>query len=160
MVRVYIERKHRIKIDTDDYDYLKELKKYFTHKVDNYQFMPAFRSGMWDGTTCLFAGDTCTLAYGLLIDFMKFHKKYYPSVKLDINSDVLSLFKGNEIEIKYDLKLHPYDYQKECIEKAINKTKGIVRVATGGGKCSSDIEIEIDIDDDLYEERFSDYEKI
>lgn len=134
MVRIYIERKHRIKIDTDDYEYLKDLKKYFTHKVDNYQYMPAFRSGMWDGTTCLFSADTCTLAYGLLIDFMKFHKKYYPSIKLDINSDVLRLFKGNEIEIKYDLKITPYDYQDICIKEALKKTKGIIRVATGGGK--------------------------
>lgn len=137
MVRVYIERKHRIKIDTDDYEYLKDLKKYFTFKVDNYQFMPAFRSGLWNGTMCLFAAETQTLAYGLLIDFMKFHKKHHPKIKLNIDNKVLQLFQGDkDIKIKYDLKIQPWDFQDVCIREALKKSKGIVRVATGGGKSS------------------------
>lgn len=134
MVLVSLERKHRIKINTDDYEYLKNVRKYFTHKVENYQFMPAFKSGHWNGEMCLFRPETQTLPYGLLIDFMKFHKTSYPNVELKIEKSVLDLYKNDDIKINYDLKYKPWPYQEDCIEKALSKTKGIILSATGSGK--------------------------
>ena len=40
-----------------------EIKDYFTFKVPNYQFMPAYKNKLWDGNIYLFNPMNCLL-YG------------------------------------------------------------------------------------------------
>lgn len=124
----------RIQIDSIDYDYLKHLKEDFTRYVSGYQFMPKFLSGSWCGKASMFNSMSRSLPYGLLIDFLRFHKKYYPGDPLNVEPDVKNLFKGEKVEINYDLKFVPWNFQQDCIEAALKHTKGIIRSATGSGK--------------------------
>ena len=131
--RLAIYKNLRVKILTNDPKYLKEMKKAFTHKVKGYYWMPRYRSGTWNGESSLIT-DAGTFPYGLLPDFLKFHKKDHEDVKLVIDEEVKNLFKGDDIDIKYDLSLQPRPYQKESIEYCLKYTKGIIRSATASGK--------------------------
>ena len=122
-----------IKIVTDDDDYIKHIKKEFEYMVDGYHFMPAYRSGGWNGKTCLIRNDN-SLPYGLLTELIRINKLSFPRVTLRIDEDVRSLFKGPPLKIKQNLSLKPYPYQYKSIEKALKYSKGILRIATAGGK--------------------------
>jgi superfamily II DNA or RNA helicase len=122
-----------IKIETDDYDYIKLLKAEFEYLVEGYNWMPAFRSGRWNGRTCLIRGDN-SLPYGLLTELMRVNKTSFPRVTLRIDEDVKSIFKGDRLRLEETLSLKPYPYQKDCIVKALQYTKGIIRSATASGK--------------------------
>jgi len=124
----------RIQIDTTDYTYLRQLKDYFTDHVDGYFFMPKFQSGLWNGKISLFSPTTRSLPYGLLGDWMIFHKKNFRDVPYTLEDDVKKLFKGCNIPPVYDLTLFPYDYQQDCITMALKYARGILRVATAAGK--------------------------
>uniref|UniRef100_A0A6M3JZ61 Putative type III restriction enzyme n=1 Tax=viral metagenome TaxID=1070528 RepID=A0A6M3JZ61_9ZZZZ len=124
----------RIQIETDDIDYLKDVKENFTFYVDGFRFMPQYRAGGWNGKTCLLNTANRSLPYGLLTDLISFHKKNHPDKKLVIDEEVKKLFKGPELKIKYDLSLKPWSFQKDCIRSALKYTRGIIRSATASGK--------------------------
>ena len=124
----------RIQIDTTDYTYLRQLKDYFTDHVDGYFFMPKFQSGFWNGKISLFSPTNRSLPYGLLGDWMIFHKKNFRAVPYVLEDDVKNLFKGCSLPPVYDLSLFPYDYQEDCIKIALKYARGILRVATAAGK--------------------------
>ena len=122
-----------IQIQSEDEDYLKLLKKEFTYLVDGYNWMPAFKSGGWDGKTCLIRADN-SLPYGLLTEIMRVNKTTFPRITLVMDDDVKSIFKGPSLKIKQDLSLKPYPFQLDCIQKSLKYTKGIIRSATASGK--------------------------
>jgi hypothetical protein len=119
-----------IKIDTEDIDYLDDMREHFTQHVEGFQYMPQYRSGGWNGKTCMIHKFNNTLPYGLLFDLIKIHKKYYPRHKLTVDEEVKSIFKGPNILPRYDLSLYPRNYQKESIRACLKYTKGIIRSAT------------------------------
>jgi len=122
-----------IKIDTDDYLFIRDLKNYFTDYVDGFRHMPTYRAGQWNGKICVMKNNN-TLPYGLLIDLIKFVKKEYPTQKLNISKDVSSMFNGSEYDIEPSLSKIPRDYQMDCIEASLKFKKGIIRSSTASGK--------------------------
>jgi superfamily II DNA or RNA helicase len=124
----------RLQIDTDHIEYLKELYKSLSDFVPNYFHMPQFKRGGWDGKASMFRKPDRSIPYGLLMDVIRFHRKYFPQNTLDIDPDVTSLFRGQLLNYKFDLNLCPYDYQQDCIDGAIRNTKGIIRSSTASGK--------------------------
>lgn len=128
-VRLELYKNIRIKIITNSSEYIKYMKKKFTHHVKNYFFIPKFKSGQWDGKTCLISS-TNTFPYGLLPDYLKYHKKFDKNIELTVSEEVRKLFKGDEIDVNFDLSLDPRPYQKESIEYCLKFTKGIIRSAT------------------------------
>lgn len=133
-VKLIQENPMLIKIVTEDYAYLKEIKELFTCYVDGFQYMPQYRSGSWNGKTCMIHGLNNTLPYGLLFDFIKKHKRYFPRHILTLDEKVKNLFIGPKIKPRYDLSLYPRKYQKECIRACLDYTKGIIRSSTASGK--------------------------
>ena len=126
-----------IQVNTSDNnrDYIDDLKTHLTDYVDGYKFMKKYKIGVWDGTISLFNRPTRTFPYGLLFDVIRFNKNHYPSLDVVISPEVKSLYKGIDISnITYNLKHQPYDYQKSCIEILLKTGKGIINVATAGGK--------------------------
>jgi superfamily II DNA or RNA helicase len=97
-------------------------------------FTPKFKAGFWNGRICMVNAVKKSLPYGLVSDLIKFHKKFFPNEKLVFDKGVSELFQGTPINIKYDLKLQPRDYQQECVEIMLKHSKGIVRAATASGK--------------------------
>ena len=120
-------------IKTDDHKYLKGMKEEFTRTVPGFQFMPQYRAGNWNGRVCMINPNR-TFPYGILMDYIRIHKKNFLEVPIEIDEDVKKLFKGPALKLKYDLALKPRPYQKDCIESAIRTTKGIIRSATASGK--------------------------
>ena len=122
----------RIKVLSNHPKFLSKMKKHFTHKVKGYFWSPKYKAGIWNGETSLIT-PTGTFPYGLLPDFLREAKKY-PDVELEVSDEVKALFKGDELEIKFDLALTPHPYQREAIEYCLRYTKGIIRSATASGK--------------------------
>lgn len=160
IVRITLKDPIHIKIQTDDDDYLGLLKEQFTYYVDGFRFTPQYKSGGWNGKVCLIKSDG-SMPYGLLTEVIKVNKREFPRMTLIIDDDVKKLFKGDELFIKQKELLYiPYPHQLDCIKKALKYTKGIIRSSTASGKCSFDIEIEVEMDDDLYYEKFRDFENL
>lgn len=124
-----------LRIETDEEDYLEIMRAEFTRKVPSFQFTPAYKSGGWDGRVCLINRWRHTFPYGILMDFIKVHRKNYPHMPLRVDQEVKDIFNGPKIEIKYDLPTHDVrPYQDDCIRACLKHTKGIIRSATASGK--------------------------
>ena len=119
-----------LQIDTDDTDYFDMMVTEFTRSVQGFMFMPQYKSGVWNGKVCMIDKFRGTFPYGILMDYIRIHKKMFPRKPLTITPEVKALFKGPKIDIKYELKLKPRDYQIDCIEAALKHSKGIIRSAT------------------------------
>ena len=132
-VQLLLANNFKIKIKSNHNDYLADMKEEFAIHVPNYFFMGKYKAGMWDGKVH-FITEAGFLPYGLLLDFMRTHKKLYPRLPLVPDESVKNLFKGVPLTPKYDLKYTPRPYQKESIETTLRFTKGIIRSATASGK--------------------------
>ncbi len=134
MVKITLNNNLNLKIEAKT-EYLLGLRDYFVEFVPGYRFMQKYKSGIWDGTVCLFDSLRRELPYGLFVDLLKFHKKNYKEVKISIDDNVKNLFKNKyDLNISYNLKYKPFYYQKECVEAALNYTKGIIKSPTSSGK--------------------------
>ncbi len=132
-VRLELYRNIRVKIFTDSDKYMKTMKKHFTHKVKGYFWSPKYRAGIWNGESSLIT-DTGTFPYGLLPDFLHISRKEFPDATILPSEEVRTLFKGQELDIKFDLSLTPRPYQEESVRYCLKYTKGIIRSATASGK--------------------------
>jgi len=94
-----------------------------------------FKIILLNGKISVFKKQTRTFPYGLLFDVIRFTKTSFPDLKLVVSQDVKNLFKGiSTKDNDYTLSLYPYDYQKDCVDILLKSSKGIVVVATAGGK--------------------------
>jgi superfamily II DNA or RNA helicase len=110
-----------------------------SYKVKGYLFSTAYKNKYWDGRKKLFSRATCSFPAGLL-DSVVSGLKRYTNNRIDI-----------EIEDKRELdkplvqnngyKLHTvnfgegkYSYQIEAADAAIAAKRGIIKIATNGGK--------------------------
>jgi superfamily II DNA or RNA helicase len=126
-----------IKVDCDDRRLLYDIEDYMTDYKKGYQFMPKYKAGIWDGKISIFNKPTRTFPYGLFVDVVKHIKKDWGSDQLNITvePEIYDMFGyKSKPSFHYDLAFPPYPYQQECIEALVKYTKGIVVVATAGGK--------------------------
>lgn len=126
-----------IKIRCSDYGVEQELSEFFTFFAKDYKFLPAFKSGQWDGRIRLFNLRNKTLYKGLIKVLIKFcADRDYP---LDIPASL-----DNEVGISRDevqsfmksLKL-PHeirDYQLTGVHYALNNKRSLLEAATSSGK--------------------------
>jgi superfamily II DNA or RNA helicase len=128
-----LEKNYKIRVKSNHHDYLSDMNEEFAIHVKNYFFMGKYKAGIWDGKVH-FLTEAGLLPYGLLLDYIRTHKKLYPNIPLELDNGVKSLFKGHDIDISYDLSLYPRPYQKEAIEVCLKHSKGIIRSATASGK--------------------------
>jgi len=123
-----------IQIQTEDMDYYDMMRDEFTRYVPGFRFVPAYKTGRWNGKICLIQEFRRTFPYGILMDYIRVHKEHFPRNPLKVDKEVLDLFRGPMVEINYNLTLYPRPYQVDCIEAALKHTKGIIRSATASGK--------------------------
>ncbi len=133
MIYLSLYNKLYIKIDTDDDKILDIIKREFSYYVENYYFMPRYKSGVWDGKIHLFDFKKRLLPFGLLFDLIKLLKNRKCEIKA--SDEVKSLF-GNKqnIEPTYDLKFEPRYYQDELIKECLRHKKGLFISPTASGK--------------------------
>jgi superfamily II DNA or RNA helicase len=116
----------------------KELSDYFTFKVPNYQYTPAYKNKLWDGRIRLFNLHTRTIYAGLLDYVAQFIKDRNYNIKIH-NFDVKENNISNEHIIKYQknylkLPFTPYEHQVDAITTSINKNRCLLLSPTGSGK--------------------------
>lgn len=133
-VRLTLKTPLTIQIQTEDSEYIERMRDEFTRMVPGFQYMPQYRSGMWNGRICVIENFTRSFPYGILFDYVRIHRKEFPRNPLTIDPKIKTLFKSQKMKIKYDLKFKPRPYQKDCIEASLKHTKGIIRSATASGK--------------------------
>lgn len=122
-----------IEIDCDK-SISKELSMFFTFRVPNSQYNPAFRKKKWDGKIRLYNILTSRIYKGLLPYVLAFAKdrgykvEYEDSLK--INNEIIEYPKvySNKKEII------PHDYQKEAVQHALNNKRCLLISPTGSGK--------------------------
>ena len=125
-----------IKIDCER-GLAKELSDYFTFKVPNYQFTPAYKNKIWDGQIRLYNLYTQNLYKGLIDYVLTFAKERNYNVVLPrkkhkdtVNRDELTKYIKERLQIPYN----PYEHQLNGILHAINNERCLLISPTGSGK--------------------------
>ena len=114
----------------------KELSEFFTFKVPNHQYTPAFKNKLWDGQIRLFNLYKQTIYCGLFDYVVQFAKDrgyriVNPPIKENnISSDDVTAFLNNHLQIPYT----PHEHQIEAIKIGINKNRCLLLSPTGSGK--------------------------
>lgn len=134
MIHFELKDPLNIRIDTDDYDYLRDIKEHLSYHVDGYRFMPAYKCGSWDGKISLYNAVDRSLPYGLLLETLKWHKREWNDKKYILSDDVKRIFQGIRPNYSKSLAFEPYEYQDDCISACLKTSKGIIRSATASGK--------------------------
>lgn len=114
----------------------RELDSFFTFKVPGYQFMPAYRSGFWDGKIRLFNTST-RLLYGGLVEYVK---KFAIDREYDLDLDPLyspdKFFIEDAKRFIEELgpKIEPRSYQVEAFTHAVRNKRAMMLSPTASGK--------------------------
>jgi hypothetical protein len=120
-----------------------ELNEYFAFQVPGFQFMPQYRSKIWDGKIRLFNIKTQQLYTGLYDHLMKFAlQRLYP-VKSDLVSitptsglsdeNISDFFKSLNLHCK-NKPIIPRDYQIESFKHCVKKERALLLSPTSSGK--------------------------
>lgn len=116
---------------------LLEIRDAFSFRVPGYQFMPAFRTGRWDGFIRLLdlrSGEMYVGLYESLKELCAKRKwRFLPAPKIGALRDVTDL---NEfikaLNLPTDLEVR--DYQLDAIHSALENRRRIIVSPTGSGK--------------------------
>ena len=125
-------------IDTDP-GILREMIEDFSFFVDGFRWMPAYKSGRWNGKIYLIKNATGTTGLGLMPDISLWCKERGYSVSAD--QEVKDLYVGkvdnDELDKFIETLSLPFelrDYQLKAVRDMVNKKRIIVSSATGSGK--------------------------
>lgn len=112
----------------------KELSSFFTFRVPNSEYNPAFRKKRWDGKIRLFNILTNKIYAGLFDYVLKFasdrgYKVEFESLlqKSDVPSSLPTVYSGGKV-------IEPHDYQVNAIEHALANRRALLISPTGSGK--------------------------
>jgi superfamily II DNA or RNA helicase len=125
-----------IKVECEKH-FAQELNIYFSFRVPNYQFTPAYKNKIWDGYIRLFNLKNCTVYAGLVNYIEKFCKDR--NYELEIDSELsltenFSLVEGQEFIKSLKLPFEVRDYQLNSFVHAIRNKKMLLLSPTGSGK--------------------------
>lgn len=112
----------------------KELSSFFTFRVPNSQYNPAFRKKRWDGKIRLFNILTNKIYTGLLPYVLTFASdrgykvSYESNLKIDTTPvEFPRVFSGGK-------QIEPHDYQVESVKHALANRRTLLISPTGSGK--------------------------
>jgi superfamily II DNA or RNA helicase len=125
-----------IKIECEKH-FAQELFEFFSFRVPNFQFTPAYKNKLWDGYIRLFNLKTYTIYTGLLSYIEQFCKERNYKVTVDTQLKITENFSINEAKnFISDLKL-PFevrDYQLNSFVHAIRNKRMLLVSPTASGK--------------------------
>lgn len=101
-------------------------------QVPGYKFMTQFKQGTWDGKRHLFNRQTKNFPAGLVQRVGKILREHGTDFELELLEEppVQKLGRANRKGPATALR----DYQEECLARALKEKRGIIEIATGGGK--------------------------
>lgn len=115
----------------------KELSDFFTFKVPNHQYTPAFKNKAWDGQIRLYNLYKQTIYKGLYEYVIKFaeDRKYkvtssLPKEDTGFTKESIKSFIEEHLNVPYS----PYNHQIDAIHYAIEKDRCLLLSPTGSGK--------------------------
>ena len=110
-----------------------EIKDYFTFKVPNYQFMPAYKNKLWDGNIYLFNPMNCLLYGGLTEQLEIFCKSrdYKLELLSDFSSDNMSVKEALDFVKSLNLPFQPREYQLEAFVRCVRSRRKMLLSPTG-----------------------------
>ena len=114
----------------------KELESFFTFQVPGYQFMPQYRSGIWDGNIRIFNSRDMFLYSGLHEYLKTFcaERNYQLDWITDYSADEFSVKECDEFISTLNIPYEVRDYQKKAFIHAIRNRKSMLLSPTGSGK--------------------------
>jgi superfamily II DNA or RNA helicase len=125
-----------IKIECERH-FAQELSDYFTFFVPGYQFMPAYKSRVWDGKIRLFDLKTFTTYHGLVEYIKAFCNERSYSLEIDddvVSTDVFSVVEAKEFIETLKLPHEIRDYQLKAFIHAIRNRRILLLSPTASGK--------------------------
>jgi superfamily II DNA or RNA helicase len=135
---VHVEQMNAVHLKvTADPGVRQEIANYFSFKPSGYQFHPAYKNRVWDGTIKLYNPMKPLLYVGLFPRL----KKFVESLGYDLKAPDHLLF-GEEIPDDYgyqiakeiNCKFQPRDYQNQYIVDAIRDSRSLSLSPTSSGK--------------------------
>ena len=114
-----------------------ELSDYFTFFVPGYQFVPAYKSRMWDGRIRLADLRTFTIYHGLVPYIEKFcqERDYKLSIDTDINAtENFSVVEAKQFIDTLNLPHEIRDYQFKAFIQAVRNKRMLLLSPTASGK--------------------------
>lgn len=135
---VHIEKFNEtfIVVNTKNRQALEVIHNYFTFEVPGYQFMPAFKSGIWSGKIHLFNLNKQSLYYGLLQQLIELLKK--ENIDFVLSNDLQNNTKVNITASDWAKQTNalyePRPYQSSGFDCCIKNNRGLVVMPTGSGK--------------------------
>jgi superfamily II DNA or RNA helicase len=119
------------KIETDNPDLLKALYDLYSFKVPGAEYSAAYKRRSWDGKQH-FISRGGVFKTGLLPRVLKDLQKIECEPEIEYDHSITDEWYHHEIITIDGFKY--YDYQKELIEIALDKKRGIIKSPTGSGK--------------------------
>lgn len=120
---------------------VEEIRNITSWLVQGHQFSQAYKKGHWDGRKHLFDKKTNSCPTGLLALVLEHLLAVRPGLRITVQEAPQAVFPvGGRVEVRGKLKglfgLGIFDYQMEAALAAIDKKRGIIKIATNGGKFS------------------------
>lgn len=115
----------------------RELSEFFKFRVPGYQFMPAYKSRMWDGYLRLYHSMDGSIYRGLLHYIKVFcdSREYTFDLDKSIVEEVVWTKEDTKKHLKsLNLPLTPREYQEDAITTAIKRRRALLLSPTGSGK--------------------------
>ena len=114
----------------------KELDSFFTFKAPGYQFMPLYKSGIWDGNVRLFKLRGHLLYVGLNQYLEQFcnERSYDLKYESDYSADEFSVKEAAEFISSLSLPFEVRDYQQEAFIYAVRNKRAMLLSPTASGK--------------------------
>lgn len=135
------EDQTKYKIDCEE-SVKRELRSYFSFKVPGAEYMPLYRSKVWDGKIKLYEINSSTLPRGLKSYLQKFcdERNYYlvfdekDSKTFNLSeSDFTNFFNSLNVTVKKN-KAEAHDHQKKAVLHALKTCRSVIVSPTGSGK--------------------------
>ena len=115
----------------------KELSDFFSFKVPNYQYTPAYKNKVWDGLIRLYNVHTHNLYIGLLDYLVQFANERNYNIKCDFdvpNYMVKQDSIQNYMESFLKLPFTPHEHQINAVRHSISTERSLILSPTGSGK--------------------------
>jgi superfamily II DNA or RNA helicase len=105
-------------------------------ETPGYKFTASYRSGYWDGMTRFFNRVSGKFPTGLLSEVVAALRKIGEDPEIVDKRNAVEYTLDDEIKLGHKELGHITlrDYQYECVKKALESSRGIINVATNGGK--------------------------
>lgn len=126
------------KLECDDYIKVM-IQKYFCFRPNNYQFMPTYRMGKWDGYVRLYDIHRNLFPTGLLFKLVKLcndtdidieWKNFISTNNIDVDYNFVTDYAKNILKLKFPVR----DYQIDGVLKGLKEKHCILLSPTGTGK--------------------------